>query len=160
MIRASLALLLALAPSPEAVTWQWPLTDHGVVRRFAPPPAPWLSGHRGVDLRADPGAAVHAAGPGTIGYADQLAGRGVVTVHHPNGLRTTYLPVLPSVRAGQHVTTGTRIGTLQNLDPPHCPQHCLHWGLLRERRYLDPLLLTGTGLVRLLPHWPAQIGAE
>ncbi|WP_157250102.1 M23 family metallopeptidase [Nonomuraea typhae] len=163
MPHPALALLLALTtvlapPVPPATpTWTWPTPDSShILRRFTPPPAPWLSGHRGVDLAASPGTTIHAAGEGTIGYAAPLAGRGVVTIHHPNGLRTTYLPVHPSVRRGQQVTTGTPIGTLQSLPTPHCQSHCLHWGLLRDRRYLDPLLLTGTGLIRLLPHWPAN----
>ncbi|MGC5012460.1 murein hydrolase activator EnvC family protein [Streptosporangium sp. DT93] len=122
-------------------------------RGFAPPPRPWLAGHRGVDLTASPGAEVRAAGPGTIGYAGQLAGRGVVTVLHSSGLRTTYLPVRPTVRRGQVVGAGETIGVLQDV-PGHCAAACLHWGLLRDRAYLDPLLLLGHGQVRLLPLRP------
>ena len=121
-----------------------------MLRGFAPPPQPWLSGHRGVDLAATPGAEVRAAGPGIIGYAGPLAQRGVVTVLHPNGLRTTYLPVQPSVRRGQTVGGGEVIGVVQDVRG-HCPAVCLHWGLLREHLYLDPLLLLGHGQVRLLP---------
>ncbi|MFD0889749.1 peptidoglycan DD-metalloendopeptidase family protein, partial [Streptosporangium algeriense] len=100
-----------------------------------------------------PGAEVHAAGAGTIGYAGPLAGRAVVTVLHPGGLRTTYLPVRPSVRRGQRVSRGEVIGVVQDV-PGHCRTACLHWGLLRSRSYLDPLLLLGQGRVRLLPVWP------
>ncbi|MBG0828589.1 M23 family metallopeptidase [Planomonospora sp. ID67723] len=135
--------------------WRWPLTGRSrVLRGFTPPPQPWLAGHRGVDLAASPGARVHAAGPGRIGYAGPLAGRGVVTVIHPGGLRTTYLPVRTSVRAGQDVSAGEVIGVVEDASG-HCPAGCLHWGLLRERDYLDPLLLLGLGKVRLLPVWPA-----
>lgn len=156
------ALLLTLAallsPRPALAAppaWRWPLDGHPqVIRRFTPPPAPWLAGHRGIDLSAPPGTPVLAAGPGVIGYAGPVAGRGVVTIHHPNGLRTTYLPVHPSVRQGQQVSTSDHLGTLESTPPPHCPQSCLHWGLLRDTRYLDPLLLTGNGLTRLLPYWP------
>ncbi|GAA3444878.1 murein hydrolase activator EnvC family protein [Planomonospora venezuelensis] len=135
--------------------WGWPLTGRPeILRGFAPPPQPWLAGHRGVDLAASPGAEVRSAGPGRIGHAGPLAGRGVVTVLHSGGLRTTYLPVRASVRAGQEVSTGEVIGEVQDV-PGHCPAGCLHWGLLRERDYLDPLLLLGLGQVRLLPIWPA-----
>ncbi|MFI6508139.1 murein hydrolase activator EnvC family protein [Streptosporangium sp. NPDC050855] len=122
-------------------------------RGFAPPPRPWLAGHRGVDLAASPGAEVYAAGEGTIGYAGRLAGRGVVTVLHRSGLRTTYLPVRPTVRRGQTVGVGDVIGVLEDV-PGHCAATCLHWGLLRGRAYLDPLLLLGHGQVRLLPLRP------
>ncbi|WP_442790541.1 peptidoglycan DD-metalloendopeptidase family protein [Nonomuraea sp. NBC_01738] len=154
-----LTLLLALAaPDPVIAaadpTWRWPVDGQPrVLRRFFPPPAPWLSGHRGVDLAVAPGSPVVAAGAGTINYAGQLAGRGVVSIRHTNGLRTTYLPVEPSVRRGQEVIMGTRLGTLQPVTQPHCTESCLHWGLLRDLRYLDPLLLLGSGLIRLLPFW-------
>ncbi|MFC4057579.1 murein hydrolase activator EnvC family protein [Planomonospora corallina] len=140
----------ATAPS-GAARWAWPLPGRPrVLRSFAPPPEPWLPGHRGVDLLAAPGTPVHAAGRGTVGYAGTLAGRGVVTVLHPGGLRTTYLPVRPSVERGETVAPGQVIGVLEDV-PGHCPTGCLHWGLLRDRRYLDPLLLLGLGRVRLLP---------
>lgn len=149
----------AHAPSREPASgksppWEWPLAGRPrVLRGFAPPAQPWLAGHRGTDLSASPGAEVRAAGAGTVGYAGPLADRGVVTVLHPGGLRTTYLPVQPSVRRGQAVAVGEVIGTLQDV-PGHCPAACLHWGLLRDRAYLDPLLLLGHGQVRLLPLWP------
>lgn len=136
--------------------WGWPLAGRPrVLREFAPPAQPWLAGHRGTDLAASPGAEVRAAGAGTVGYAGPLADRGVVTVLHSDGLRTTYLPVRPSVGRGRAVATGEVIGVLQDV-PGHCPTACLHWGLLRDRAYLDPLLLLGHGQVRLLPLWPGR----
>ncbi|MFB9721440.1 murein hydrolase activator EnvC family protein [Planobispora longispora] len=137
--------------------WHRPLSGRlQILRRFSPPPQPWLAGHRGVDLAAAPGAEVRSAGPGRVGHAGPVAGRGVVTVIHPGGLRTTYLPVRASVRPGQPVTPGEVLGSLENLPgrlSGHCPASCLHWGLLRDRDYLDPLLLIGLGQVRLLPIW-------
>ncbi|MFI6319563.1 M23 family metallopeptidase [Nonomuraea sp. NPDC050556] len=148
--------LITLTPSPAAAApspWQWPLSGTPtILRRFAPPPAPWLSGHRGVDLAATPGTPVYAAGPGTITYAGPLAGRGVITILHTAGLKTTYLPVQASVRRGDQISAGARIGIIEDV-PGHCAQQCLHWGLLRASRYLDPLLLLGWGQVRLLPYW-------
>ncbi len=133
--------------------WHWPVEGRPVVLRpFAPPPAPWLAGHRGVDFAAEPGDRVLAAGDGIVGYAGPLAGRGVVTVLHANGLRTTYLPVRPSVRPGQTVHAGRPIGTLA-AGAAHCPGTCLHWGLLRGPQYLDPLLLLRAPRLRLLPIW-------
>lgn len=142
-----------IAPLPR---WNWPLPGHPhLLRSFAPPAQPWLAGHRGVDLATTPGVEVHAAGAGTVGYAGPLAERGVVTVLHPGGLRTTYLPVQPSVRHGQTVSQGEIIGVVQDI-PGHCSTMCLHWGLLRDHFYLDPLLLLGHGQVRLLPIWPTN----
>src|SRR5438105_10956856 len=50
---------------PPSSAFQWPLAGRPVVARaFAPPPQPWLAGHRGVDLAGAPGAPVLAAGSG------------------------------------------------------------------------------------------------
>ncbi|MCW2881604.1 MAG: peptidase family [Sphaerisporangium sp.] len=144
-----------LAP-PEMAESRWALPVDGplrVLRGFAPPAQPWLPGHRGVDLAARPGQVVRAAGPGTVGYAGPLAGRGVIMIIHPGGLRTTYLPVHASVRRGQTVSRGDVIGSVEETTG-HCDASCLHWGLIKENHYLDALLLIGLGQVRLLPRWP------
>ena len=52
-----------------------------VVRRFSPPPHPWLPGHRGVDLAGRPGAVVRAAGAGTVVFAGTVAGTAPSTAH-------------------------------------------------------------------------------
>ena len=152
LVLGAMATTAAQTPAGNR-EWLWPLDGHPVViRRFDPPPLPWLPGHRGVDLQAPAGSRVSAAGAGTVGYAGPLAGLGVVTVLHRSGLRTTYLPVRASVRPGQTVRAGQMIGTVQ-AGAGHCPVTCLHWGLLRGPGYLDPLLLLGIGQVRLLPVW-------
>jgi murein DD-endopeptidase MepM/ murein hydrolase activator NlpD len=141
---------IARLPGP----YGWPVTPPHVVRRFDPPPQRWLAGHRGVDLSAPPWAAVRAAGAGTVAYAGVIAGRGVVSVAHPGGLRTTYEPVTSALYAGDAVAAGAVLG---RLDPGHpgCPAAaCLHWGLRQGDRYLDPLALLGLGRVRLLPAGP------
>ncbi|HET6212745.1 MAG TPA: M23 family metallopeptidase [Micromonosporaceae bacterium] len=122
-----------------------------IVRRFEPPPRPWLAGHRGVDLGANPDALVLAAGAGVVRFAGLLAGRGVVSVDHPGGLRTTYEPLVPQVRAGQRVVRGDVLGRLSPGHPGCAVAACLHWGLRRGADYLDPLILFGLGRVRLLP---------
>src|SRR5215470_6669685 len=86
------------APPAPAPAFRWPLDGTPTVTRpFQPPPEPWLPGHRGVDLAATPGAVVRAAGAGTVAFAGQVAGVGVVSIDHPGGLRTTYEPVRPLV---------------------------------------------------------------
>jgi murein DD-endopeptidase MepM/ murein hydrolase activator NlpD len=121
-----------------------------VTRRFDGPPRPWLPGHRGVDLASSPGATVWAAGPGEVVFAGPVAGRSVVSVQHPGGLRTTYEPLIPAVRRGDQVGVGDPIGMVEP-GHPGCPvSACLHWGLRRQADYLDPMLLLGFR-VRLLP---------
>ncbi len=139
--------------------WRWPLAGSPeVVRAFDPPATRYGRGHRGVDLAGVPGAVVLAAGAGTVGYAGMLAGRGVISVRHADGLRTTYEPVVATVRPGERVTAGAPLGRLA-AGHPGCPRAaCLHWGLLRGDTYLDPLSLLGRGPIRLLPRAdaPAQ----
>lgn len=139
----------------------WPLRpEPEVVRAFDPPLEPWGPGHRGVDLLGSPGQAVRAGLDGTVTYAGNLAGRGVVVVSHGD-TRTTYEPVEPSVDVGAAVAPGERLGALQT-GPSHCaPRTCLHWGWIdggwihggwiEGTAYLDPLRLVGRGPVRLLP---------
>jgi murein DD-endopeptidase MepM/ murein hydrolase activator NlpD len=132
--------------------FRWPLDGAPqVVRRFDPPPVPWAAGHRGVDLAGSPGAVVRSAGTGVVSFAGRIAGRGVVTVAHAGGLRTTYEPVDAPVLVGTSVAAGDRIGVLA-AGHPGCPvPACLHWGLRQGERYLDPLSLLGLGRLRLLP---------
>jgi murein DD-endopeptidase MepM/ murein hydrolase activator NlpD len=144
------AVAVSRAPS-SAGAFGWPVAEPHVVRPFDPPARPWLAGHRGVDLAAPPGTAVHSAGAGTVVYAGRLADRGVVSVAHPGGLRTTYEPVTSALQIGDLVTAGQLIGALEP-GHPGCPAStCLHWGLRQGERYLDPLALLGFGRVRLLP---------
>ncbi|MFI8085534.1 M23 family metallopeptidase [Kitasatospora sp. NPDC086009] len=127
----------------------------GLVRRFEAPATPWAAGHRGVDLAATGGADIRSAAPGVVSFSGLVAGRPVVTVTHPASgsppLRTTYLPVTGSLATGTTVTAGEVIGQLTP-GAVHCAGHdCLHWGLLRGDRYLDPLAFFGAGAARLLP---------
>lgn len=136
---------------PAAGQWRSPVGGLDLLTGFDPPPQRWLPGHRGADLAASADLPVTAAGAGTVVFAGDLAGRGVVSIVHANGLRTTYEPVKPLVAAGETVAAGQTIGHLQ---PGHasCPGTvCLHFGLKRGPLYLDPMLLFGSGKVRLLP---------
>ncbi|HCA87947.1 MAG TPA: M23 family peptidase, partial [Streptomyces sp.] len=119
-----------------------------VVRNWEPPPSPYAAGHRGVDLAARPGRPVRAAAPGRVSFAGSVANRGIVTIELTGTgdppLRITYQPVRATVRKGDRLSAGEPVGVLDT-GPFHCAESCLHWGLLRGDRYLDPL--------SLLPGW-------
>jgi murein DD-endopeptidase MepM/ murein hydrolase activator NlpD len=176
--RAASDTLARLALTPphvihaHRVGWLWPLAvptgaaRPTVVRGFEPPAQRWQAGHRGVDLLAAVGQDVRAAGPGTVSFAGMLFGRPVVAVDHTSPgrdtLRTTYEPVEPAVKVGDHVKAGQPLGKIASgaVDPQvgHCaPRACLHWGLVRgfghAERYLDPVGLLDRGPIRLLPVW-------
>lgn len=141
------------AHAPAPVSYAAPLPPPlRVLRGFVPPPSPYAAGHRGVDLAAQNGVVVRAAGTGRVSFAGAVAGRGVVVVVHADGVRTEYEPVRPLVRAGQPVTRGQPIGLLHGRHGTCRPDGCLHWGARRGGRYFDPLaLLRPLGPVRLLP---------
>ncbi|MFI5713314.1 peptidoglycan DD-metalloendopeptidase family protein [Kribbella sp. NPDC051620] len=161
---ATAALLAPTTPTPASPTVPsgapaqpgavWPLSPRPeVVRGFEPPPKPWLPGHRGLDLRGSPGQQVRSATSGTVTYAGPLAGRGVIVIT-TGPLRTTYEPVIPTVRVGTLVTPGIPLGHL-SAAASHCaPATCLHWGLLESTTYLNPLSLLPHRPVRLLPTTP------
>jgi murein DD-endopeptidase MepM/ murein hydrolase activator NlpD len=88
-------------------------------------------------------------------FAGDLAGRPLVSIAHPGGLRTSYEPVRPWVRAGQRVAQGDAIGQLL-AGHPGCPVAvCLHWGAMwgaaSAADYVDPLALLATTPIVLKP---------
>lgn len=98
---------------------------------------------------------MYAAGSGTVVFAGTLAGRPLVSIAHPGGLRTSYEPVRPSVRVGQLVAGGSPVGVV---DGAHagCPvAACLHWGAMwgaaSNADYVNPLGLLASTPIRLKP---------
>lgn len=150
------ALVLAAPASADGERLDWPLRPRpAVVRMFDAPSPNWKPGHRGVDLAGAPGQRVYAAAAGTVVFAGELAGRPVVSVAHPGGLRTSYEPVVSSVRAGQRVDAGSMLGELQ-AGHAGCPAPaCLHWGAMwgpaSRADYVDPLGLLASTPIRLKP---------
>ncbi|HET7311603.1 MAG TPA: M23 family metallopeptidase [Mycobacteriales bacterium] len=154
-------LVLATSPARGAEPdsrWTWPLGGATQVRQgFAPPAQAWLAGHRGVDLLGRPGEWVRASGAGVVHFAGRIAGVGIVSVQHPEGLLTTYQPVRAVVRVGQALRAGQPLGRLMRAGSHCAPAACLHWGMRRGASYLDPLGLVGAAKVRL---WPLRDSDE
>jgi murein DD-endopeptidase MepM/ murein hydrolase activator NlpD len=150
------ALISAIPAAADDVRLQWPLRPAPAVVRGVDAPSPnWNSGHRGVDLAGRPGQPVYAAGGATVVFAGLLAGRPVVSLAHPGGLRTSYEPVRAVVRVGQQVTAQTVIGELVAGHPGCRAAACLHWGAMwgpaSGADYVDPLGLLKSTPVRLKP---------
>lgn len=121
----------------------WPL-DAGssgptVIKAFKSPPQPWLSGHRGVDLRvdADVSTTIRAPMDGIISFAGNVAGKKVVSVRH--GTRTsTFEPAQTSLAVGAPVSRGNAVARVEG-HSDHCDATCLHWGVkTADGSYLDP----------------------
>lgn len=144
------------APPParrtRGLTAGWPLSPPPAIhRRFEQPRNQWSGGHRGVDLIAAVGQPVLSAGDGVVAFTGVVAGRGVITVRHSGGLRTTYEPVDQRLAAGTLVRRGATIG-LVSAAAGHCaPLTCVHWGAISGHAYRDPLSLLGLVQLILLP---------
>jgi murein DD-endopeptidase MepM/ murein hydrolase activator NlpD len=158
---AMLVVALACAPPVGATDGRldWPLRPRPAVMRTFDAPSPnWNRGHRGVDLAGTPGQPVYAAGGGTVVFAGVLAGRPLVSIAHPGGLRTSYEPVQASVRVGQLVAGGAVIGELSAGHPGCAVAACLHWGAMwgaaARADYVDPLGLLASTPIRLKPLHP------
>ena len=166
MVRFAATLLML------GMAWAWPTSAHAegsrlhwpvsprpaVTRGFDAPSPNWNRGHRGIDLAAAAQQPVYAAGPGTVVFAGLLAGRPVVSLAHPGGLRTSYEPVQAAVRPGQTVGQGQLLGTLLAGHPGCGAAACLHWGAMwgaaARADYVDPLGLLAETPIRLKPLGP------
>lgn len=122
LVSLSYCLLLVMcAPAGSAQRrerWQWPtLSPVPVASSFAPPVHDWLPGRRGVTLTYPGGSPVYACASGTVTFAGQVGGRGVISIQHETRGHTiwsTYLPVTPSVSVGDTVTMGAQIGAVED----------------------------------------------
>jgi hypothetical protein len=122
----------------------------GVLRRFEAPTTAFGSGHRGADLAAAAGDAIHAAAAGTVTFAGDVAGVRWVSVAHADGVLTSYGPVARvAVARGEVVARGARLGSLAaGGHGDGAADRGLHWGARRDGRYIDPLSLLDEGVPR------------
>jgi len=113
-----------------------PPVDAVVTDPFRPPSTRFGPGNRGLEY-ATSGETVVAIGAGVVAFAGQVAGRLVVTVVHPDGLRSSLTGLRTvAVAVGDVVEAGQPVGTAGP---------ALHLGVRRGGRYIDPAALFGTG---------------
>ena len=76
-----------LAPGQPAYgTYAWPVQGP-VIRGFEPPPNPYASGHRGIDIAVPYGTPIHAAASGSVIFSGWMGGYGnFVIIDHGGGL--------------------------------------------------------------------------
>ena len=148
-------MIWALLPLFLEATWVSPVASTSVQAAFVPTEA-YGSGHRGIDLSAEPGFPIRAVANGRVALAGPVAGKPVVVlvVDDPEvgSVRVTYEPVSPAVKAGDFVRAGQQIGNL-SATGGHCgsPPHSQHLGLKQNARYLNPTLNLGSGRIVLKP---------
>ncbi|WP_394942046.1 M23 family metallopeptidase [Psychromicrobium sp. YIM B11713] len=121
-------------------SWSWPLRPPpAVLRGFDQPAAPWLAGHRGVDLAAPPRAQLYAPSQGVISFVGWVVDRKVLTIDHGLGLKSSFEAIESALSTGTAVKQGQAVARLAASN--HCgPASCLHWGVRRNAVYLNPLL--------------------
>ena len=130
------------APAAGGSDWAWPIPDpHVVVREWQAPADDYSAGHRGVDIAASAGAPVTAPESGTVRFAGRVVDRPVLSIEHSGGLVSSYEPVETTLKKGDQVARGQRIGTVASASASHCAESCLHLGVRRDGRYLSPMLL-------------------
>ena len=125
-----------------------------IVSEFSTPRSRFGSGHRGVDFPATQGQRVLAVRPGTVTFADHIAGKPVISIELANSVtalgsrvRSTYEPVNSLISAGSYVSTEEVIGHIDfsGRTSGHCRDSCLHFGLKvvgeATARYLSPRIL-------------------
>lgn len=156
-----LSLVVSAFALPEAAVAGWPLSGPAEVILGYGQTYPCGSGvvvHRGVDLSAEPGAAILAAFDGRVSFAGRVPAasggtRGAVTIEFGDGLRITCLPLDDiGVSSGQQVTAGSVIGTLSGTGDESSPVSHLHVSIRRADAYLDPMAyLVAPAAVSALP---------
>lgn len=140
-------------PTPTAATSAQrysPPVDAPVVDPFRLPLGHYGPGNRGLEYRTAPGSPVRAIGDGRVAFAGSVAGRLVVSIDHPDGLRSSLVGLaVVAVRVGQRVSRADVVGSAGAT---------LHLGVRRDGRYLDPAtLFARRGPARLVPV-PGDVG--
>ena len=140
-----------------ATTWVWPTGTRVISRPWEAPADDYAAGHRGIDVAVALGTSAVAVDDGAVVFAGSVAGRGVVTIDHGDGLVSTLDSVTPGVQKGDVVAQGDTVGAVA---VGHCPASdpCLHLGARIDDRYVDPTpYLPAAAWPVLLPEaaWPA-----
>jgi murein DD-endopeptidase MepM/ murein hydrolase activator NlpD len=121
--------------------WIWPAASFRLERPYEAPAHRYGTGHRGVDLRPIGSESVRAPADGTIAFAGLVAGRGVLTIDHGEGLVTTLEPIVSPLLSGETVRGGDLVGVVAL--GGHAAPGDLHFGVRLAGDYINPLLLLG-----------------
>ena len=144
--RAGAAADIALDVAPPlpsgAGSWQWPVVgDHRIVRPFVAPATKYSAGHRGIDIEALPSGEVVSPAHGIVHFAGVVVDRPVVSIRHPDGVISSFEPVLSALAEGTTVARGSPIGIA---GAGHCEVSCLHVGVRVYGEYVSPLVYFGS----------------
>ncbi len=160
-ILAGLTILAVLLPFTHPTTggdgagrWIPPLhAPFRVTGPYRPPPHPYGSGHRGIDLPTTTGAVVVAPAAGTVTFAGAVAGREVISIRVDAHTVVSIEPVSSGLAAGDAVPAAAPLGTVGT--GGHCigaagSVECIHLGVRVDGDYVNPLRYF-LGRPRLVP---------
>lgn len=121
--------------------WLWPLEAFRLERPFVAPAHRYGPGHRGIDIQPVGSIVVRAPAAGTVAFSGPVAGRGILTIDHGDGLVTTLEPVASKLSAGASVDRGAGVGSVAT--GGHAADGSLHFGVRLNGEYINPMLLVG-----------------
>jgi len=122
--------------------WSWPLDPpHHILTGFQAPQTRYSAGHRGIDLEASTGAAVHAPSDAEVYFAGTVVDRPVLTLQTSAGVLISMEPVVGSVALHTLVRAGDVVGAVGS--GGHCEPGCVHLGVRVAGEYVSPLLFLG-----------------
>lgn len=125
----------------EVERWAWPVEPFRLHRPYEAPAHEYGPGHRGIDLIAAGSTAVVAPAAGVVAFSGAVAGRGILTIDHGDGLVSTLEPVDSDLSPGTAVLRGEPVATLAA--GGHADPGALHLGVRFDGEYINPLLLLG-----------------
>lgn len=99
----------------------------------------WGRAHEGIDMAAPVGTPVHATGEGVVTFAGRQGAYGnLIKIEHELGVETRYGHLSRiSVKVGQRVSQGDRIGAMGNTGRSTGPH--LHYEVRMKGRAVDPM---------------------
>ncbi|MET0812308.1 MAG: M23 family metallopeptidase [Microbacterium sp.] len=129
------------APPGAGAPWTWPIAGFRLDRAYVAAAHEYGPGHRGIDLRPLAGFDVLAPAGGTVAFSGDVAGRGILTIDHGDGLVTTFEPIDSGLEPGDTVARGAKVGVVAL--GGHAAPGAVHFGVRRDGEYVNPLLLLG-----------------
>lgn len=129
--------------------WRSPLgKSFPLLHRYVQPPTPYAAGHRGIDLKTQPGEKVQAPVGGIVTFSGEVVDREVLTLQVQENMLLTLEPLDSNLRPGTRVHGGEHLGSVSS--GGHCANLCLHVGVRVDGAYVNPLRFF-TGRAQLLP---------
>ena len=99
----------------------------------------WGRAHEGIDMAGPVGTPIHVTGDGVVTFAGRQSGYGnLIKIQHELGVETRYAHLSGiSVKVGQRVSQGDRIGAMGNTGRSTGPH--LHYEVRMNGRAVDPM---------------------